>query len=348
MLICKIIKLFNKYCYNKYHFLSTSIFLIFLSFASQCEIFAEISPKDYLFSNLLASADAVVTGKVNSVQSDDNKYEMIFEVEDNLSNDVSQKQINIISKITNGFRLAEEPYLETGKKYLLFLKKGEHYYSIVNRLAGVLNVSVKDDVVKILNAYKQNKLLFSDKNTNEKIELFDLLYDNDIKTRLLYDMEEGLTENHISFIRSLIMSDIKRNKIFGLKVLANIKGSTEIEKVEELLLSSDEDMQFHSVVTLGNIGNKETITKLIPFLKSTEQPLRRVAIEAISKIDIDIAFESLREIYEKEVDFGNRVAIIEAVKKAEDKNKLKNVLSYFLTIEYEEFVKKIIEKYSDN
>lgn len=196
--------------------------------------------------------------------------------------------------------------------------------------------------------FSQDKLIFTNKNAIKNIELFSLLKSEEMKQRLLYDMEKMFTVENIKFIRQLLSSNNVQYKICALNVISNLKATSELSKIEELLNDPIFDIKFHSIVVLGNIGQKETITKLFPFLGSTEQPFRRVAIEAIGKIDVDVALDNLSEIYEKEVDFGNRVAIIEAVKKSNNKNKLKNVLSFFLTIENVEFVKKIIEKYLNN
>ncbi|MCP5375418.1 MAG: HEAT repeat domain-containing protein [Rickettsiaceae bacterium] len=334
-----------KYFCSKKHLLQSSFILIVLFLVNHNEAWADFSEKEYSFSSLITNADLIVTGEIDSVQLTVENYEMIFHAEDILYNSESRKQFKILSKTKNGFRLPEEPYLERGGKYLLILKKESDYYSIVNGLAGIFNVSVKDDILKILTTYKQNKQLFTEKNTNEKIDLFESLSNEETKTRFLYDLEKNLTKNQMSFIRELLLSNNKRYTIFGLRVIANLKADSELRKVEEMLLSSEKEIQFRSIVTLGYIGNSETNKIIIPFLESSEQHLRRVAIEAVGRIDGEEMLNIFKQTYSTEKDFGNRIAIIEATAKFNDRNKIRDALSYFLTLEKDPFVISIIEKF---
>lgn len=57
-----------------------------------------------------------------------------------------------------------------------------------------------------------------------------------------------------------------------------------IRQIEKLLQTSEREIQFHSIVALGNIGSKKSCDIILPFLSDNEQGHRRVAIETACKI----------------------------------------------------------------
>lgn len=112
-----------------------------------------MSSKQFQLSNLLKNSQLVVKGKIVQVTSDDNYYKMSFSVEYLLMGTSSSNDIEVVSKFKNGFRLEDEPYLEAGKDYILFLSNTKGVWSITNRIAGVYRSDALQDVKKVINTY---------------------------------------------------------------------------------------------------------------------------------------------------------------------------------------------------
>lgn len=95
-------------------------FLIFLSILCYDRSYGDILANESLFSEILDKADFCVYGEIVSTSSSKDNFEMLFTVEEILLNSISEKQIKILSKVSNGFSLPEEPYLNRGEKIILF------------------------------------------------------------------------------------------------------------------------------------------------------------------------------------------------------------------------------------
>ncbi len=95
--------------------------LLFLLFAFTGKNYCDMSSKQFQLSNLLKNSILVAKGKIVQVTSDDNYYKMSFSVEDILLGTINSNKIEVVSIFKNGFRLEDEPYLEEGKEYILFL-----------------------------------------------------------------------------------------------------------------------------------------------------------------------------------------------------------------------------------
>lgn len=73
--------------------------------------------------------------------------------------------------------------------------------------------------------------------------------------------------------------------------------------------------------------------KILPFLKHSDQGIRRASIEACGKIKGNEIIQPLKDLYISEEDTLNRLASIEAIVRLSDQAAVKETLLFFKSIE---------------
>ncbi|KAF0152055.1 MAG: hypothetical protein FD143_1423 [Ignavibacteria bacterium] len=324
--------------------MKVGVVVLAVLFVFTSKSYCDMSSKQFQLSNLLKNSQLVVKGKIVQVKSDDNYYKMSFSVEDLLIGTMSSNKIEVVSRFKNGFRLEDEPYLEEGKEYILFLSNTKSVWTITNRIAGVLSVNAADDLKKVIQDYKLQEKLFDKGNCGKLISLFDKVETEYIKNLLLLDIEENLTANEFNFVKRLIESNNKKTKMFGIKHAGKLKLNELHESVKQTLLTStDPREKFYSISALGEYSDIKDLNVLQRFLTENEQANRRVAIYALMNLKSELVIEPLINAYKSESDWGNKSAIISVLKSFSDKKEVREALSDFRTSERNKFLQDYID-----
>jgi len=306
--------------------------------------YAELDESMFSFSNLLSGSDLIVVGIVCDTKIESQQYHINFRIENYIKGKSANNLVDIIVPLANGLNIPDEPYLQKDNRYLLFLKY-QSQWTVLNRMAGVLNADVETDIHQLFNVYQSNHDIFSKEHSIALQQVFFTTSSSDVRIRLLYDIEKNLDEKDESFLLSLFNSDNKQLKIFSILQSGRLKIHSMRAKIEQLIkMGTDTDIIFHSIVALGDMGNVESRPLIFDFLYDSDPAMRRVAIEAAGKIGGNEIVEPLKNIYPTEQDFVMRLTIITAVCRLADRNVIKGILEYFQTIETNTLVLSVLER----
>ncbi len=295
------------------------------------------------FSDLFSNTDAVIAAKIIDVDNQKNAYVMTLQVDETMYGTLGEKNITVSSPKTNGYFMEDDSYLEKDKEYILFLKQSNSEWKFAGYSAD-FDKSLKDDFKQIINKYTGNKNIFSKNNSNSLIGLYNSTKNNGLKNIILNDLEETLAGTDIGFLNSMTSSINKREKIFGISMAGKLKIAGKRQNIESVLSTeTDEELRFYSIISLGDMGNNDSAELIKPFLISEIQVLRRVAIEALGKINDSSNLSSLTSIYAGELDMGNRIAIIDAIANLSNKPDVVAAYKNFKKSEPEKFIRHYLD-----
>lgn len=306
-------------------------------------VHAELSPEQLSFSTLLSSAMVVVNGKVNQVKVENDQYLMHFEIKNSIKGTIDPQTITIISPLANGFYLPDEAYLEKGDTYfLLFLTMINNEWRIVNGVNGVFSTDLKDDIQTVIQAFNENTKSFS--KTQIKNIFHDLIHE-DIKIKILYDLEKYISKNDVSFLKTLFSDTNEKVKIFSISKFGRFRVESMREEIEHLLQNNDdEEIEFHCLVALGDLGNSKSYKIIIPYLSHLKSSMKRAAIEACGKIKGNEIIKPLKALYKTEQDILNRMSCIDTICQLSNKVAVKETLQFFQSIETNSILLSILKR----
>jgi len=247
--------------------------------------------------------------------------------------------------LNSRFYLDDENYLQTDNTYILFCSKSNNEYFFTEKGYSILNLSAKEDLLVILNAYKSNPELFSDISKNELFNIYSKLKTEDMKKRLLADLSELISDKDEKFLETGITSSDKIYKCFAVKKAGELgiaKFHTNI--INMVNNEKDNDIIFTSLVSIGKYSDINNKDLFLFYLKNSDQGLRRVSIEALGKIINEEIVSEMISSFETEKDFGNRIAMIEVFASLKNNEFVNNVLSKLKKTEANSFVSTFIEK----
>jgi hypothetical protein len=299
----------------------------------------------FSFSNLFLNSDIIVCGSVEDIKIDSKEYKIIFRIENCITTNFNKNPIEIGVPLSDGFYIPDEPYLKKNNQYLLFLQFENNGWKIPNKIAGVLDHDLTTDVRKISEKYHANTKLFSKECSTTLQDLFFSMRSKFTKVRLLYDLKNLLGSSDKQFLASLFKLKDKQIRFFSILQLGRLNIESMRAEIENLLQNSaDFEIIFHSIVALGDMKNSNSLQLLLQYLNSPEPAIRRAAIAAVGKIRDKKIVIPLKELYPRENDIGQRLAIITAISRLSDLNSVINALRYFQSIEADPLVLSIINK----
>ncbi len=308
--------------------------------------YAELTPKAFSFSILLSESDAIVSGTVISVDRSLDQYKMSFKIDECLAGPCNGEVVDIFVPLADGgFYLDDEPYLEPNDMYIVFLHAKDGAWAITNGVAGVLNPSTRDDVRALYQNYQSNPEVFLASHSGELSNLFNLVGNDDTRTRLLYDLENSISAKDDQFLSDLIGSGDKTFVTFGLLQAGRNRIESLRPKIEAMLdRSKDGEITFHAIVALGEYGSPESLPLVLKYLHNPDQAIRRAVIEVAGKTGDESIVSPLQKLYPNEIDWGNRVAIIEAICPLSNRDLVISTLKEFQALESNAFVLSFLEK----
>ena len=308
--------------------------------------YAELAPSAFSFSALLYNSELVVEGTVISVDRSQDQYKISFSIDECLAGPCDEEVLDIFVPLARGGLYHEdEAYLGPNDRRIVFLHSKGGLWAITNGIAGVLNPSMREEVRALYQRYRSNPQIFTQAYSAELIDVFNLFRNKDVRTRLLYDLENSLSTKDDRFISGLIGSDDKTFVIFGLLQAGRNRIESLKHEVESTLNSSkDSEIIFHSIVALGNYGLPESLPLVLSYLHNPEQGIRRAVIEAAGKTRTESILAPLNSLFPNETDWGNRLAIIDAIYPLSSRELVLNALNEFKTVESNDFVLSILEK----
>ncbi len=290
------------------------------------------------FSDLFSNTDVVVSAKVIDVDNQKNAYVMTLQVDETMYGTLGEKNITVSSPKSNGYFMEDDSYLEKDKEYILFLKNTNSKWKFAGYSAD-FNVSLKDDFKSIIKSFTGNRNIFTKNNSNSLIGLYNSTKNDGLKSIILNDLEGTLAGTDIGFINSMTNSMKKREKIFGISMAGKLKIAGKRQNIESVLTTeTDDELWFYTIISLGKMGHKDSAVHIKPYLKSERQELRRVAIEALGKIDDSANLNSLTSIYAGEMDLCNRLAIIDSIARFSNKSDVIAAYNEFKNSEPKKFV----------
>ena len=321
--------------------LTLSVIILLMFFTAG---YTDLFERAYSFSILLKKSDLIIAGTVIDVKIEPDKYIMTFKVDEYIKGK-DEKEIEIVSPLNKGFYLPDDAYIEKGKNALLFLYRKGGSIFITNYYGGYLKPEMKSDVEMIFQRYQNNRSLFTLDFKNDLKNIFNSFQSIESKRRLLLDLENVLSAADENFILNILGSNNIHIRNFGIIQSGKHQIKNQEIKIKEFLINTDNlSTKLHCLVSLGYYKNPDNLELIQNYFKDDEQSIRRVAAEAIGKIEDEKIIEPLKSLYSKEDDFGNRMTIITAVNKLKNKTLVKNTLRYFENIEYNPFVSSIIRK----
>jgi len=316
-----------------------------LSLLLYVPLLSQTAPEPYAFSRLFADADLVVFGNVASAANNNSNYSFKFVVKEVLYGSDPGSAVSVVSPMSNGFFLPDELYPENSAEYILFLKAQGNSYRVASGYAGTMKPAEKEELSTLITAYVSNRGLFTAGQKTAYKALFNTISSSAIKNRMLYDLENTLTANDIPFIRSLLRGENTIHKTFALNAAGKLRIEALRTEIETILSSSgNHSVKMHSIISLGNIRNKNSISFIMEYLSSADDPLRRVAVEAAGKIGDSAFLSRLQSMYPNETDIGMKLSIITAVSRMQGKTAVKAALESFHAAETETLAQRIIAR----
>jgi len=304
---------------------------------------AELDESAFSFSNLFIKSNIIAYGSVKDIIITSNEHKIIFEIENCISQNSNIKLIEINVPLSNGFFIPDEPYLEKNNHYLLFLNNSNNNWTITNKIGGVFNSDFKNDIIKIFEKFNYNKKLFEKDNKNDLKNLYFLFKNNLSKSKFLYDLKNILDTSDMPFLVFLFESQDKQAKLFAISQFGILANESMQPAIIELIQNSDDfDIKFHCIAALGNLKKTKNYPILLLSLNDPDPGIRRVAIEALGKLKNIEMINSLKELYPRETDMGQRLAIITAITRLSDLNLVIQALMYFQNIETDPYILSII------
>ena len=323
---------------GKFVQVSLLVLLALLAFTSKS--YCDMSSKQFQLSNLLKNSMLVAKGKIVQVTSGDNYYKMSFSVEDILLGTINSNNIEVVSRFKNGFRLEDEPYLEEGNEYILFLNNTKGWWTITNRIAGVLSVNAADDLKKVIQDYKLQENLFDKGNCRKLISLFDKVETEYIKNLLLLDIEENITAKEVGFIKKMFDKSDSKSKIFGIRNAGKLKIKEMHEPIKDALIAeTNTENNFEYLFALENYADKNDAKIAAKYLNDKAQGIRSVAINVLRQIGTEEIIELLINNYKVEPNWSNRIVILDALKKFKNDDRVIKAVDDFLVWENNVVVK---------
>ena len=162
---------------------------------------------------------------------------------------------------------------------------------------------------------------------------------------MLLDLEDLVTIDDEIFISSLINEREEEYKIFGILQSGKNKIESLRNVIENMLKFTNEiNIKFHCLVSLGDYKNSNSIDLIISFLNDEKQYIRRAAVEALGKIQDDRIIEPLKNLYFKENDFVDRMAIITSIFKIKNKSEANKTLKFFRKSEENLILKTFLDE----
>lgn len=324
-------------------FVKAGVFVLAVLFAFTSKSYCDMSSKQFQLSNLLKNSQLVVEGKIVQVTSDDNYYKMSFMVDELLFGNNGSNNIEVVSSFKNGFRLEDEPYLEEGKEYILFLNNAKGVWAITNQIAGVYSSDALQDVKKVINTYVGQRNIFEKGNCGKLIDLYDKLENDAIKNILLLDIEENITINEKDFIKVMLDKSDNKSKIFGIRNAGKLKIKEMHETIKTALLSeTNTENNFEYLFALENYADKNDAKIAAKYLNDKAQGIRSVAINILRKIGTEEIIEPLINNYKVEPNWSNRIEILDALKKFKNDDRVIKAVDDFLAWENNEVVENYL------
>lgn len=325
-------------------FMQVSLVVLAVLFVFTSKSYCDMSSKQFQLSSLLKSSMLVAKGKIVLVTSDDNYYKMSFSVEDILMGTMSSNKIEVVSRFKNGFRLEDEPYLEEGKEYILFLSNTNGVWAITNQIAGVYSSDAAQDVKKVIKDYVVQKNIFEKGNCKKLIDLYDKLDNDAIKNILLLDIEECITINEEDFIKKMFNKRDNKSRVFGVRNAARLKIKEMHEAIKAALLAeTNTENSFEYLFALENYADKNDTKLAAKYLNDKAQGIRSVAINILRKKGTEEIIEPLINNYKAELNWSNRIEILDVLKKFNKDDRVKVALNDFLVWEKNEVVKNYLQ-----
>jgi len=180
-----------------------------------------------------------------------------------------------------------------------------------------------EGLMALVEAYKANKILFSDFE-----KYLEILYDREMLDpyiSLLGDTKEQLRSKVLTIIQSKSgigalaqaidrMKDADVSMRRGIAALIRAIGSPmAIEKLIPYLSSDDRDLKNHAMNLIGDLGGARATIHLMPLLKSSDWWVRKRAVEAICKIKDPSSADPLIELLITEKDPKIKITIIQTL-----------------------------------
>lgn len=192
-------------------------------------LYAELSPNEFTFSTLFSKSEIIAKGKVKDVKINNYEYQMNFEIHDDIKESGYSQTIDVVSPLVNGFYRPDDSYLEIENEYVLFLYQDNGKWHTVHGISGVFKAKLVDDVHRIFDAYQKN----GDSLSKDLLKnLFFTVTHDEIKTRFLYELKKQISESDIEFLKTLLESDNKHERIFSILELGKLKISSMRLKIE--------------------------------------------------------------------------------------------------------------------
>ncbi|MFC1726661.1 HEAT repeat domain-containing protein, partial [candidate division KSB1 bacterium] len=100
----------------------------------------------------------------------------------------------------------------------------------------------------------------------------------------------------------------------------------------------------HCIVSIGDYGKEESADIIIPYFKHERQEIVRAAVEAAGKLKNEKLIKHLKDVYNQEMDFIDRIAVVESLCRMKNRIKAKEALNGLLVNETMPFVKNFLVK----
>lgn len=282
---------------------------------------ADLSFTAYSFSSLFKSADSVVYGEVTEVSADETNFHITFAIKETLMGSLAGT-VTVTSPLYRGACLDDQAYLDTGFECMLFLKKGDRSYTIINGVAGVLRTEYFGDVRVVAAAYNAHKELFTSMNNAEIEQVIDRLSTTDGKRRFLESLNGQYTAENEPLLKKLLTTD----NHFLQGHAAVQAGYAKIEGLRcDIEALSDEtknvSLREECLFSLAQYADPRSVTVVLSHLNDPAEPVRRTAVLAAGIIGTDDFIAPLVELYSHESDFAQRLDIVTALGRLKDTDK---------------------------
>ena len=304
-------------------------------------------------SIVLSESDIVFVGKVNKVEVTMSKYTSYVEVVEMLKGSAGDKNIILNSKIINGALAEDEAYPQENNTYIFFCRKDGEGFVFTTTPLGILSAIAidlphvddsfnrKDDIKLLLNAYYNNKELFSKAGKRNLFSLYSQLKSGYIKSRLLNDLEDLVDENDTEFFATGLKSNDVQYNLFSIAKAGTFKIEQLKETIDDLLKATpDIDINYNKIFQLLSALSRYADMKykdvFFGYLSNREQAFRTISYHAIGILGDEKTILALVPYYEKEANMYLRGDILVALRNIKNNNVLIPILYQLREKETEE------------
>jgi hypothetical protein len=295
-------------------------------------------------SIVLSKSDIVFVDKVNKVEVTAYKYTLYIEVVEMLKGLTGDKNILLNSEMINGALVENEACLKENNTYIFFCRKCNDGLVFTTTSLGVLstiaielpdvddNFNHKDDIKLLLNAYNNNKELFSKSGEQNLFNLYSQLKSEYIQSCLLVDLEDLFDENDIEVLSTGLKSNNVQYNLFSIRKTGEFRIKQFKEAIADLLKTTPNiDINYNKIFqllyALSQYADMKYKDVFILWVSNNgEQTFRTISYHAIRILDDDETLLALVPYYEKEVNMYLRSDILCALRNIKNNSVLIHTL----------------------